>query len=390
MIRSTDRILTTHTGSLPRPSDLIEMLEAREEGRSYDPAALDARIREAVAEVVRKQVEAGVDVVSDGEQGKPYYSTYIKNRVRGFDGEQTKVVRPSGDEREFPEFVARWAATSSKIIKRPSCTGPIEWRDFAAVEHDINNFKAAVTAAKPVDAFMSAASPGVIAHFLGNDYYPTEDAYLEALAGIMRKEYEAIVEAGFVLQLDCPDLAMSRSTEHIDLSLEAFLKIAQRHVEVLNEATKNIPAERMRIHLCWGNYEGPHLHDVPIKDILDVVFTARAAAISFEGANPRHEHEWAVWKEVKLPDGKAIIPGVLDSTNNFIEHPQLIAQRLVRYAELVGRENVMAGSDCGFATDAARKVVDPKIVWAKLHAMAEGAAIASDQLWARKKQVANL
>ena len=381
MKRSIDRILTTHTGSLPRPPDLISMLETREEGQAYDKGALDARVSEAVAEVVRAQVAAGVDIVSDGEQGKPYYSTYIKNRVSGFDGQQTKVLRPTADERDFPEFVARWASTSSKIIKRPSCTGPLAWSDFEVVDHDIANLKAAAAAAGPVDVFMSAASPGVISHFLGNEYYRTDDEYLEAIAGVMKREYEAIANAGFVLQLDCPDLAMSRSTEFVDLSLADFRKVVQRHVEVLNEATKNIAPEQMRMHLCWGNYEAPHTHDVPLKDIIDVVFTARPAAISFEGANPRHEHEWAIWKDVKLPDGKAIIPGVLDSTSNFVEHPELIAQRIVRYAELVGRENVMAGSDCGFATDAARKVVDPKIVWAKLKSMAEGAALASKQLW---------
>lgn len=383
MKRSSDRILTTHTGSLPRPADLIQLLEDRENGRPYDAAALDARICEAVIEVVQKQVDAGVDIVSDGEQGKPYYSTYIKNRVSGFDGAHEKLVRPTGEERDFPEFVARWSATRSNIIKRPSCTGPLGWRDFEVVDHDIANLKHAVAAFGAVDTFMSAASPGVIRYFLGNEYYRTEDEYLEALAGIMRREYEAIAAAGFVLQLDCPDLAMCKSSEFIDHSVEEFRGIAERHVEVLNEATRNIPAEQMRMHLCWGNYEGPHTHDIPLKDIVDIALKARPAGLALEGANPRHEHEWAVWEDVKLPDGKVLIPGVIDSTNNFVEHPELIAQRICRYADVVGRENVMAGSDCGFATDAARKTVDPRIVWAKLRSLAEGAELASKKLWGR-------
>lgn len=383
MQRSTDRILTTHSGSLPRPTDLITLIEQREEGQLADRKAFDARVRDAVAEIVRLQVDAGVDIVSDGEQAKPYYSTYLKNRVSGFGGEQEKIVRPTGEERDFPEFVARWATTRTGVIKRPSCNGPLEWNDFPAVEHDIANFKTAVEAGKPTSAFMSAASPGVIRYFLGNEYYPTEDAYLEAIAAVMRREYEAIAAAGFILQLDCPDLAMCRSSEFIDLTTEEFRAVAARHVEVVNEATRNIAPEQMRLHLCWGNYEGPHTHDIPLKDIIDIVLKARPAGVVVEGANPRHEHEWAVWKDVKLPDGKVLIPGVVDSTSNFVEHPELIAQRIVRYANVVGRENVIAGSDCGFATDAARKTVDPRVVWAKLRSMAEGAAIASDQLWCR-------
>lgn len=385
MQRSTERILTTHTGSLPRPDDLIGMIEKRESGETYDKPAFDKRTLEAVADIVSKQMSAGVDIVNDGEQSKPYYSTYIKNRVSGFDGEEKSMVGPVGEFSDFPGLAQRFRSSISTVIKRPTCTGPLAWKDFEAVEQDVSHLKAAVTAAEPVGAFMSSASPGVISYFLGNEYYKTDDDYLDALAGVMRDEYEAVAKAGFTLQLDCPDLAMMRHTKFIDISIEEFRRIIERHVEVVNEVTKNIPAERMRIHLCWGNYEGPHHLDVPLKDIVDIVLKARPAGLSVEGANPRHAHEWAVWKEVKLPDGKVLLPGVVDSTNNFIEHPELIAQRIINYAELVGRENVIASSDCGFATDAARKVVDPDITWAKLRSMAEGAQIATDRLWGKKK-----
>jgi 5-methyltetrahydropteroyltriglutamate--homocysteine methyltransferase len=325
-------------------------------------------------------VEAGIDVVSDGEAGKPSYATYIKDRVAGFGGEHRMPVRPQGEARDFPEYAARRAATQA-VLMRPYCDGPIAWRDFDAVRRDIDNFSAAVLAANPVEGFMTAASPGVISFFITNEYYPSADEYKEAIARVMRDEYEAITNAGFVLQLDCPDLAMSRQTEFVDIDIEGFRRVVQRHIEIVNEATKNIPPEQMRLHLCWGNYEGPHHLDVPLRDIIDIVLTSRAAAISFEGANPRHEHEWAIWKDIKLPDDKIIIPGVIDSTTNFIEHPELVAQRIVRYAELVGRERVIAGSDCGFGTSAQSTTVDRRIAWAKLKALADGAAIASKQLW---------
>jgi 5-methyltetrahydropteroyltriglutamate--homocysteine methyltransferase len=381
MKRSTDRIVTTHTGSLPRPPDLIDLIRKREQGEAVDQAQFEARVRSAVEETVRKQLEAGIDVVSDGEEGKPGYATYIKDRVSGFGGEHRVPVRPQGEARDFPEYAQRRAANQVTVITRPVCNGPIEWRDFAAVRRDIDNFAAAVKATGAQDAFMTAASPGVISFFLDNDYYPTREAYQEALAAVMREEYEAIAAAGFELQLDCPDLAMSRQTQFVDASIGDFRKMVARHVELLNEATKNIPSAQMRLHLCWGNYEGPHHLDVPLKDIIDVVLGTRAQVISFEGANPRHEHEWAIWKDVKLPDDKVIMPGVIDSTTNFIEHPELVAQRLVRYANLVGRERVIAGSDCGFGTNAASNTVDHRIAWAKLKAMAEGAALASKELW---------
>ncbi len=379
--RSTDKILTTHTGSLPRPADLIEMIRKREAGEPVDEAGFQARVRSAVAETVQKQIDCGIDLVSDGEEGKPGYATYIKDRATGFEGESPVTIRQQAEARDFPEYTQRRMATTATILRRPTCNGPIAWRDFAAVERDVANLKAAVATSKPRGAFMTAASPGVVAFFLGNDYYPSHDAYLEAVSAVMKDEYEAITNAGFELQLDCPDLAMGRNSQFFELDLPGFRKIVARHIEVVNEATKNIPPEQMRLHLCWGNYEGPHHMDVPLKDIIDIVLTCRAAVISFEGANPRHEHEWNVWKDVKLPDDKVIMPGVIDSTTNFIEHPELIAQRIVRYAELVGRERVFAGSDCGFGTNAASSTVDPKITWAKLTALAEGAALASKQLW---------
>jgi 5-methyltetrahydropteroyltriglutamate--homocysteine methyltransferase len=378
--RSTDRILTTHTGSLPRPPELVEMIRRREAGETVDEAAFQSQVKDAVALTVRRQIEAGIDLVSDGEEGKPGYATYIKDRATGFEGESPTVIRQQAEARDFPEYTQRRMSTTATILRRPTCNGPIAWKDFAAVERDIDNFKAAVDAAKPVGAFMTAASPGVVAFFLGNEFYPSHDAYLDAICAVVKDEYEAIAAAGFELQLDCPDLAMGRNSQFFELDLPAFRKIVERHIEVVNEATKNIPPEQMRLHLCWGNYEGPHHMDVPLQDIIDIVMKARPAVISFEGANPRHEHEWNVFENVKLPDDKIIMPGVIDSTTNFIEHPELIAQRLERYARLVGKERVLAASDCGFGTNAASTNVDPKITWAKLQALSEGAAIASKRL----------
>ncbi len=381
MLRSTDRIHTTHTGSLPRPADLIEMIRAREQGNPGDEAAFQARVREAVAEVVRLQMDAGVDVVSDGEEGKPSYATYVKNRLSGFGGTAMARLRIQGEARDFPEYTERRMATTATLLTRPTCNGPIAWTDFAAVERDVDNFKAAVDAAKPVGAFMTAASPGVVSFFLGNEYYKTDDEYLDALCAVMKDEYEAITNAGFELQMDCPDLAMSRQSQFADLSTSDFRKIVERHVEVVNEATKNIDPDMMRLHLCWGNYEGPHHMDVPMRDIIDIVLKGRPSIISFEGANPRHEHEWNVWQDVKLPDGKMLMPGVIDSTTNFIEHPELVSQRIQAYARLVGKENVIAGVDCGFGTNAASTNVDPRIVWAKLRTLSEGAQLATKALW---------
>ena len=375
---SIDRILTTHTGSLPRPMDLTAMLEALDSGATPDRKTFETRVRAAVAEVVRNQVESGVDVVSDGEQGKVGYSTYVRHRLTGFDGEGSVTIR--SDWADFPAAGSRQSPTST--VSRPACDGPIEWKDREAVQTDTANLRAALSGLEPAEAFITAASPGVIAHFLINRYFPSREAYLARLADVMKEEYEAIYQAGFLLQVDCPDLAMGRHLRFPDLSNREFLKIAESNIEVLNHALADIPPDSVRMHLCWGNYEGPHHRDIPLEEIIGVVLKARPQAISFEGANPRHEHEWEVFQNVKIPDDKIIIPGVVDSTTNYIEHPRLVAQRIVRYAELVGKENVIAGSDCGFGTFARSNYnVEPEIVWAKFRAMAEGARLASEQLW---------
>jgi 5-methyltetrahydropteroyltriglutamate--homocysteine methyltransferase len=384
MKRSTRRILTTHTGSLPRPQDLLAMMTAKEAGEPYDREALNTSIRSAVTAIARRQADAGVDVINDGEMSKPGYSNYIKDRMSGFGGESVGLgsgaAPPLGDLQDFPEYAARLFPSVSSILKTPACTGPISYQDTRDLNHDIANLKEAALSVKAEEVFMSAASPGVISLFLPDRHYGSHEAYLAALADAMKTEYQAIHDAGFLLQVDCPDLAMGRHIQFNDLSVPQFRKKAALHVEALNHALAGIPPESVRLHLCWGNYEGPHHRDVPLKDIMDVVLKANVAAISFEGSNPRHEHEWRVWEDARL-GGKALIPGVLDSSCNFIEHPDLIAERIVRLARLVGRENVIAGSDCGFSTFAGFVVVDPSITWAKLKAMAEGARRASRELW---------
>jgi 5-methyltetrahydropteroyltriglutamate--homocysteine methyltransferase len=302
----------------------------------------------------------------------------VRHRLTGFDGQSGAAKR--ADWADFPEAAAR--AERRSAVARPACNGPIDWKDRGAVQKDVANLRAGVEAARPTDAFMTAASPGVIAHFLQNTHYPSREAYLARLVDVMKEEYDAIHRAGFVLQVDCPDLAMSRHLAFPELSNAQFVKIAEANVEALNHALRDIPPDRMRLHLCWGNYEGPHHRDIPLREILPVALKARPQGLSFEGANPRHEHEWIVFRERRLPDDKVIIPGVLDTTTNFIEHPELVAQRLVRYAEVVGRERVIAGSDCGFATFArSNALVEPEIAWAKIRVMAEGARLASTQLW---------
>jgi 5-methyltetrahydropteroyltriglutamate--homocysteine methyltransferase len=373
--RSTEHILTTHTGSLPRPPELLEALQHRDQGES-DGERLDEQVRAAVADVVRRQADAGVSVVNDGEAGKIGYATYVKERLDGF-GEEGSLSGIPSDMAEFPDYAQR--VMSGMDFAMPACVGPVSYRDTDAVRADIANLKAALEGADVEDAFMSAASPGVIAVFLQNRHYAGHDEYVAVLADAMKTEYDEIHRAGLVLQLDCPDLAMSGHMQGEDL--DAFRSRAKVNVEAINHATRDIPPDAMRMHLCWGNYEGPHHHDVALGDIIDIVFDARPAAISFEAANPRHEHEWTIFEDIELPEGKVIIPGVLDSTTNYIEHPELVAQRIVRYGKLVGPENVMAGSDCGFATFASFLTVDPGITWAKLHAMAEGAALASKQLY---------
>jgi 5-methyltetrahydropteroyltriglutamate--homocysteine methyltransferase len=368
------QILTTHVGSLPRPEDLIRTMFAKQEGVPVDPVALERRTREAVAEVVAKQLECGVDVVSDGEMGKPSYVTYIADRLDGFGG--TSQPLTYADLVDFPTLQKKVFGDPGRSRRRtPACDGPITVRDPEAAKSDIAHMTAALPAGQR--GFMNAASPGVIALFFRNDHYATREEYVYAIAEAMRVEYEAITSAGLQVQIDAPDLAMGRHIQFADKPLDEFRREAQLNVEALNHATATIAPEQMRLHVCWGNYEGPHHCDVPFRDIVDLVFTARPHAIAFEAANPRHAHEWAIFEDVALPEGKVLIPGVLESKANFIEHPELIAQRIRRYADLVGDENVMAGSDCGYGTWVGQAAVDPDVVWAKLRALREGADLAS-------------
>ena len=381
MKRSESRILTTHTGSLPRSPELQELLRSRLDPKAGEAEEFRTGVDEGVADVVAKQVEIGIDVINDGEQGRVQYATYVKDRLTGFDGEQLLRARPRIDMVDFPEFGAQSGVSSSATIPWPACTGPIAWKDKDAVQRDIQRLQAATSGVKSEEVFMTAASPGVIANFLVNEHYPSEEEYLYALADVMKDDYKAIIDSGLLLQIDCPDLAMTRVTQFSDLSQEQFIKIVEIHVEVLQYALAGLAPDRMRLHLCWGNTEGPHHYDVPLKEIINIVLKAPPLGISFEGANPRHAHEWKVWEDVKLPDGKVIIPGVLDTTTNFIEHPELIAERIVRYAGVVGKENMMVGSDCGFGTSAWGRRVESRIAWAKMESMVEGARLASQELW---------
>jgi 5-methyltetrahydropteroyltriglutamate--homocysteine methyltransferase len=356
------------------------MMYAKEEGVPVDPAALAVRVRSAVAEIVKKQADAGIDLVNDGELSKPSYATYVKDRLGGFGGTGNTFVYQDLDD--FPKLRQKvFGDPGRSRRKTPACNAPISVRDPQAAIADVDNLKTAMGAVRATGGFMSAASPGVVAVFFRNDHYPSEEAYLYAIADAMRQEYEAVASAGLVLQIDCPDLAMGKHIKYHDSDLKTFRKAAALNIEAMNHAVANIPAEQLRMHVCWGNYEGPHHYDVPLADVIDLVFKAKPSAISFEAANPRHAHEWTLFETVKLPDGKVLIPGVIESKANFIEHPELIAQRIGRYAKLVGRENVMAGSDCGYGTWVGQAAVDPDVVWAKMAALAEGARIASKQFW---------
>ena len=381
MKRSETRILTTHTGSLPRSAELQELLRSRLDPKAGEVEEFNNGVEDGVSDVVAKQVAIGVDVINDGEQGRVQYATYVKDRLTGFDGVQMIRAIPRIDMLDFPEFAAQSGVSSSTSIPWPACTGPISWKDKDAVHRDIQRLKDATSAVNAEEVFMTAASPGVIANFLHNEHYATEEEYLYSLADVMKDDYKSIVDSGLLLQIDCPDLAMTRVTQFSHLSEYEFIKIVEMHVEVLQYALAGIPPDRMRMHLCWGNTEGPHHHDVPLRKIVEIVLKAPPGAISFEGANPRHAHEWKVWQDVKLPEGKIIIPGVLDTTTNFIEHPELIAERIIRYASVVGKENMMVGSDCGFGTSAWGRRVESRIAWAKLAAMVEGAKLASQELW---------
>jgi 5-methyltetrahydropteroyltriglutamate--homocysteine methyltransferase len=377
MHRSTDRFLTTHTGSLPRPDDLVRMMFAKEEGVPVDGDALDARVRQAVEDTVRRQIEAGIDIVNDGEMSKPSYATYVKDRLSGFGGSGNSYVFQ--DLKDYPRSAERvFGDPGRKVRRAPACNGPIALNDRRSPRLDMENLAAAAGEAMQ---FSSAASPGVISLFFRNDHYSSHEDYLFAIAEAMRYEYETVVESGATLQLDCPDLAMGRHVQYADLTLSQFRDRMRLHIEALNHAVRNIPPERLRMHMCWGNYPGPHHCDVPFADIIDVLSLARPSAILFEAANPRHAHEWQMFETIRPPEEKVLVPGVIECQSNYIEHPELVAQRIGRYANLVGRENVMAGVDCGFSIHVGQGGVDPDVVWAKLAVLAEGARIASRKFW---------
>jgi len=381
MKTSSERILTTHVGSMPRPQYVVDQLFAQDQEQAYDAAEFDRVMRRAVREVAAKQVGAGVDVISDGEMSKISYATYIRHRFTGFEIADVPRATPK-DLDDFPAYKQRLAeAGGTPKYHRPVVRGEIKIKDLSPLEKDIANLLAAREESGAEEAFMNAASPGVIAVFQPNEYYPDDEQYLGALADVMRVEYEKITEAGLLLQVDCPDLAMGRHIRFRDVDTDTFKKAAQAQVEALNYALENVLAERAPMHLCWGNYEGPHHHDVDLREIIDIVFSAKPQAIQFEGANPRHQHEWAIWAEADIPDDKILIPGALDTTTNFVEHPQLVAQRIERYSRIVGRERVIAGTDCGFGTFAGFGAVHPDIAYAKLTSLAEGARIASERLW---------
>jgi 5-methyltetrahydropteroyltriglutamate--homocysteine methyltransferase len=380
MTNGHNRVLTTHVGSLPRPDDAVALLLKKERKEPYDAAEFDRVIKRAVADVVARQAALGIDIVSDGETSKIGYSVYVKDRYTGFGGEHQP--KPHLDVAEFPEFRKRMAAfLGPPSFRRECCIGAVAAKDDSALKSDVENFRAALAAVNVVGGFLTAASPGVISSFLRNQFYPTHDAYIEALGAAVAPEYEAIAAAGFVVQIDCPDLAMSRHTGFQELAEAEFLKRAEFHIVALNHVLARVPADKIRLHLCWGNYEGPHDHDVGVEKLLPIIRKTKARFISYEAANPRHEHEWIHWRDAKLPDDKILIPGVIDTSTNYVEHPELVAQRIERLANAVGRDRVIAGTDCGFGTFAGTAKVDPGIAWKKLRAMVEGAEIASKRLW---------
>ncbi|MEZ4865700.1 MAG: cobalamin-independent methionine synthase II family protein [Caldilineaceae bacterium] len=378
---STERILTTHVGSLPRSQGVVDLLFAEDRDEAIDRQRFDATMQQAVRAIVQQQQEAGVDIPSDGEMSKISYATYIRHRLTGFELGDAPRATPK-DLDDFPEYRRKLVqAGASPKYQRPICRGPIAIKDLTPLHKDIAHLQAAAQASGIDEVFMNAASPGVIAVFQPNEYYPSNEDYLQALAEVMKMEYETIVKAGLLLQVDCPDLAMGRHIRFRDASDEEFLAQAERQVEALNYALSAVPADRVRMHLCWGNYDGPHTHDIELDKIIHIVLKAKPQAILFEAANPRHGHEWKVWAEADIPDDKVLIPGVIESTNNFVEHPELVAQRIERFAAIVGRERVLAGSDCGFGTFAGFGPVHPQITFGKLRALAQGAAIASQRLW---------
>ena len=380
MQTSRERILTTHVGSLPRPETLAALLLREDRAEPVDATELGQAIRDAVTSAVQRQAALGIDVVSDGEMSKISYATYIQRRLGGFGGDVERQV--ARDLRDYPNLRRKLAALAgTQPFRRAACVAPVAVVDRAPLRRDLDNFRAALAGVQVTEGFLNAASPGLVTAFQPNRYYASHEAYVGAVAEAMREEYEAIAGAGFLLQLDCPDLAMARHTGFQDLSEGEFLERAALHVEALNHAVANIPPERMRMHICWGNYEGPHDHDIDLKKVLPIVLKARPAAISFEASNPRHEHEWTVWRDTRLPEGKLLIPGILDTCTNYVEHPELVAERIARFAGIVGRERVIAGTDCGFGTFAGFGKLDPEISFKKLAALVEGAAIATRRLW---------
>ncbi len=376
-----DRILTTHVGSLPRPAAVVEVLFALERGEERDAALVDAVLQRGVDEVVRLQQDAGLDVVSDGETSKISYATYVRHRLTGFDGDSARPTPQDLDD--FPQFRDRLVSEGhSPTYRRPVCVGPIGVKDCTPVAHDIARLQRALIGTTASTGFMTAVSPGTVGVFHPNQYYRSHEDYMHAIGAAMRTEYEAIVSAGFTLQIDCPDLAMGRHSRFKHMDDAEFLRCAEIHVDALNEAVANIPADKMRMHVCWGNYEGPHTHDIPLQTILPVVLRARPSMLLLEGANPRHEHEWELWTRHRLPEDKVLVPGVIDTSTNSVEHPELVAQRIVRFANVVGRDRVMAGTDCGMGTFAGFGPVHPQIAWAKLESLTRGAGLASTRLWA--------
>lgn len=381
MQRSVERILTTHAGSLPRPDDLARLMRQKQEGTGVSEAELEEQVSAAVADAVRRQHEAGIDVVSDGEMGKPGFVNYITERLSGFGGESS--FPPMGDLADFPEYADELFERRGARIRYPRCEGPVAIRDLDGARRDIQHFRAALENLDVAEAFLPAASPGVIVQDFDNAYYDSREEYLHAVADAMGQEYRLIIDEGFLLQIDCPDLAMTRHIHYRDASAKEFESAIRQNVEALNHALDGIAPEQVRIHVCWGNYPGPHHHDVPLREIIDIVLDVKAEGIYVEAANPRHQHEWAMWEDVELPADKALIVGVIDTLTNHIEHPELVAQRIGRYADLVGRERVIAATDCGFGTFAGVGVVHPTIAWAKLRALAEGAALATKIIWSR-------
>jgi len=377
---NSNRILATHVGSLPRSRTVVDLLFKREHAEAYDQNEFDSVMAQAVLETVRKQFEIGIDIVSDGETSKTGYATYIKDRLTGFSGDTPRQI--ALDLQDYPEFRSRMAVFAGKQgFKRQSCTGPIEYVGHTDLHKDIAHMQAALSKYPAARGFLNAASPGVVSAFQPNSYYKSHSGYVEAIGEAMQQEYETIARAGLILQLDCPDLAMARHTGFQDLSESEFLTRAEHQVEVMNHALRNIPADSLRMHVCWGNYEGPHDHDIPLEKILNIILKAKPAAILFEASNPRHAHEWIVWKSARIPDDKILIPGLLTSTSNYVEHPELVSQRLCQFADIVGRDRVMAGTDCGFGTFAGIGKMDAAISFKKLRALVEGAQQASTKLW---------